>query len=368
VTIDTTSFTEQVLDQASAWIVRLRSDQVTEQDQQDFALWLAESTQHQQAFDEMMVLWETMGSNLDSGGKTSISALLGKVSTPNSPPASNDCIDKEYGVLPGSPTILAYAQGAQRFPYLAAFASLAASVLVVALVFLASAPPLNHPELSPQQTLYATPVGKQQRFTLPDGSVLELNTDSQVAVSYSNELRKLQLLRGEAFFDVKPDPSRPFVVAAGAGQVTAVGTAFNIQLSPGGAPAGTMLVAVTEGRVAVSDSASQALEPVPVDRGQQAQVTSVGIGPVEAADLKLVSAWREKTLIFRTASLATALAELNRYLAEPVDVSDPSLSNLSVSGTFSLEEPEVTLSAIVEAFNLQSYKNPFDNKTRLYLR
>lgn len=379
-TIDTSSFTEELLDQASAWIVRLRSDQATERDQQDFASWLAESPQHQAAFDEMMVLWQAMGETTNhSNPQPSISGLLGKVSVGNSS-ASNDFSDQAiYTESPAKirPSTKRGVSGSNPSPIIASFAALAASVAIVALVFLSSAPP-THQQLAPEQILYATPVGKQQRFTMEDGSILELNTDTQVAVSYNADRRSLQLIHGEAFFAVKPDSSRPFIVSAGAGQVTAVGTAFNIQLSPGGASEGSMLVAVTEGKVSVSNNKDyfvnkstqpRPAEPIHVKVGQQSRVDEAGdISAVEPADLKLVGAWREKTLIFRASSLATALTELNRYLAHPVDVSDPSLQKLTVSGTFSLEEPETTLAAIVEAFQLQSYKNPFDDKTRLYLR
>ena len=366
-TIDTTSFADAVLEQASAWIVRLRSDQASEQDQQDFALWLAELPENRAAFDEMMILWEAMGTGIDaSDAASSITALLGRVTRDNGPSASND--DPTYGVSQQSAQAILDNTYPKPFPALATFAAMAASILVVAFVFLASNSPLQS-ELVPEQTLYATPVGKQQRFVLEDGSMIELNTGSQVAVSYTKGIRNLHLLQGEAYFKVSPDKSRPFVVTAGAGQVTAVGTAFNIQLSPGGAPIGTMVVAVTEGHVAVTDSETKNHRTVPVALGQQTRVNTGGqVGAVQAADLSLITAWREKTLIFRATDLATALTELNRYLSQPVDTSDPSLHNLNVSGTFSLEEPEVTLDAIVEAFDLQSYRNPFDNKRRLYLR
>jgi len=383
VTIDTKSFSEQALDQTSTWIVRLRSDQVTEQDRQNFALWLAESEDHQRAFDEMMVLWEAMGSGADHHGQSPISALLGKISTDNGPRASNDGLDQntvqnnvqnnKTTANAAKVTLIKHTEELNKRQALAAFASLAASIFVIGVLWFNQQPSPSS-QLTPAQTLFATPVGKQQRFSLEDGSTIELNTDSQVAVEYSSDLRQLHLIRGEAFFEVESDKNRPFIVTAGAGQVTAVGTAFNVQLSnaqlAGSNQPGILLVAVTEGRVTVTKTGTLAAEKsITVDIGQQTRVSEQGdLGLVEPADLELVSAWREKTLIFRTTNLATALTELNRYLAEPVDTSDASLSTLNVSGTFSLEEPEATLTAIIDAFDLQSYKNPFGNKTRLYRR
>ncbi len=379
-TIDTKSFSEQVLDQASAWIVRLRSDQVTEQDQQDFALWLAESEQHQKAFDEMMVLWEAMGSTTEKKPSSSVSALLGKVSADNGPSASNDgdsaasagdkAIKNKITALQQSSQSSTAKQNSKlkRRGLIAGLGAIAASALVVG-IFSFTGPEPSPANPATAQTLFATPIGKQQRFVLEDGSAIELNTDSKVSVEYTDNARKLHLIQGEAYFEVEPDPNRPFTVTGGRGQVTAVGTEFNIQLKTHSQP-GAMLVAVTEGTVAVAKTGSPLNSgATQVDIGHQIDVTSDGeLGNIVAADLELVSAWREKTLIFRNSSLSSALVELNRYLPNPVDTSDPSLDSLNISGTFSLDEPEATLGAIVDAFELQSYKNPFDSRTRLYRR
>lgn len=380
-TIDTTSFSEEVLEQASAWIVRLRSDQVSTQDKEDFALWLAASKRHQAAFDEMMVLWDVMGSEPLVEKTSPISALLGQVSANNGPTASNDCCEFEFdhSSQSSSPQIQTTSNNtgnvgtAQNFRLkpiqsLAALTTLAASFLLIAIFVFYSPTNGISVEQNPALTLYSTPIGIQQRYTLPDGSIVELNTNSTISVRYEEGFRHLDLIQGEAHFDVKPDPSRPFVVEAGQGQVTAIGTAFNIQVSTFGTTVGEMIVAVTEGKVSVTDR-QRLNQKIALIAGQQSHVSRYGdIGQAQTADLKLVSAWREKTLIFRSTELSAALEELNRYLAEPVDVSHPSLSNLSITGTFSLEAPEATLSAIIQAFELQTLPNPYSNTTRLYQR
>jgi transmembrane sensor len=95
---------------------------------------------------------------------------------------------------------------------------------------------------------YGTAVGQQQSLALADGSSIEINTDSQVQVEYSDHLRKIRLLRGEAFFTVAPNPERPFEVYAASGVVRAIGTAFAVSLQ-----GSDVSVTVTKGEVAVSD-------------------------------------------------------------------------------------------------------------------
>src|SRR4029077_19225198 len=70
---------------------------------------------------------------------------------------------------------------------------------------------------------YNTKVGELQVVPLGDGSVISLNTDSEVVVRYSEKSRDIELFRGEALFDVAKNKARPFVVHAGDTAVRAVG-------------------------------------------------------------------------------------------------------------------------------------------------
>ena len=92
--------------------------------------------------------------------------------------------------------------------------------------------------------IYAAAIGEIREQELVDGSVLQINTDSQVNVEYSEGTRKIHLLRGEAHFDVAHDKDWPFQVYAGKGVVKAVGTAFSVRLEEE-----KISVIVTEGKV-----------------------------------------------------------------------------------------------------------------------
>ena len=103
------------------------------------------------------------------------------------------------------------------------------------------------PAFNTSNGLYQTAIGQQSTATLSDSSSIILNTNSKVRVEYSNDIRKIYLLQGEAHFDVAPNKKVPFQVYAGDGLVQAVGTAFTVYLQQDE----VVKVTVTEGKVKV---------------------------------------------------------------------------------------------------------------------
>jgi transmembrane sensor len=305
---------EQLQDEALAWVARLRSDCLSEEDKQQFSLWLNQSDQHERVFDEAMNLWQDLGA-----------VQYVQEAAPEKKP-----------------------EPSKR--YLGWGLAIAASVALFA-VFLTM--PSFRAE-SPSDSLaivevlsYRTHVGEQKRISLPDGSVVELNTNSKIEVRYSVNERRVVLVEGEAHFDVLKDASRPFLVDIGDGTVVAVGTAFNIRKNSDGA-----IVTVTEGKVKVAQNGEPSQEKF-LSMRHQVELRPSGLGNVTTLGFDEAVAWRSKTVVFQKTDLSMAVAEINRYLSRPVKL-DESLreSQLRVSGTFSLEAPEATLDAIVAAFNL----------------
>src|SRR5690606_34501615 len=97
---------------------------------------------------------------------------------------------------------------------------------------------------------YATAIGQRRDVVLDDGSLVTLNTDTLVEVRYSHARRDVRLLQGQAMFHVAKNPERPFIVSAGNRRVTALGTAFDVQVRRGG----EVQVLLVEGRVRVEPS------------------------------------------------------------------------------------------------------------------
>lgn len=190
---------------------------------------------------------------------------------------------------------------------------------------------------------YHTALGQRSSVALADGSSVELNTDSRIVVDYAPQTRRILLLRGQAWFDVETDPQRPFVVEAGGQRITALGTAFDVRLDDAHADDGRRMVQVTlmEGRVAVQaipGPIAAMIRPAPslteLAPGEQLRVGVGTAAEKREADLAKVTGWREGQLMFEGDTLASAVAEVNRYSTVRIELGDPALAELPVSGVF----------------------------------
>ena len=155
-----------------------------------------------------------------------------------------------------------------------------------------------------------TMVGEQRSVTLADGSLVTLNTASQIHVGYSAKLREVQLDSGEAVFKVARDPVRPFEVHTHLATIRALATQFNVYERPQ-----DTLISVLEGRVLVrvGHEAPQVLES-----GQEARLLPErGIIRLAHADVLKTLSWRQRRLSFDEAPLEEIVREFNRYNVAP---------------------------------------------------
>ena len=189
---------------------------------------------------------------------------------------------------------------------------------------------------------YATTHGIQSTWRLDDGSVLHLNSDSAVTVRYSARVRRLDLDRGQALFEVAMDARRPFRVAAGQIELLALGTEFDVYRQ-----GHTTAVTVIEGVVSVADQEStlkpsSELQPhrLRVEHGQQALIED-GVIPVTSspANIRAAEAWMQRQIVFDRRPLGQVAAEFNRYIHTPFSI-DGALQRLPVSGMFHTDDPE----------------------------
>jgi transmembrane sensor len=185
-----------------------------------------------------------------------------------------------------------------------------------------------------------TEIGERSIVVLPDGSKVTLNTASAVRADYSGRERRVTLVRGEAFFDVAKDPTRPFVVSARSRQVVAVGTAFDVRLQDR-----QLRVTLVDGRVRVvepsADAASASAGPelkrhpeVTLEAGTALIARDDGADLTERLDADRATSWRTGRLVFDGDRLADVVAEMNRYSHEKLVIADASLENRKVSGVF----------------------------------
>lgn len=200
-----------------------------------------------------------------------------------------------------------------------------------------------------QPTAYATGLGEQRVITLEDGSIIRLNSRSEVGVRMLPEQRLIELVEGQALFEVAKDPRRPFIVHSGDVTARAVGTQFDVYRKQGGT-----VVTVVEGQVEVlavrrtpmSDAQGARPLPVPVAVAAGEQVIVSHAGVIEQrrdANVNAATRWLQQELVFEGQPLRAVVDEFNRYQRIPIVLADPELGDLRVNAVFNTTGPESLL-------------------------
>lgn len=300
-----------VEDVAAAWVARVDTGKLPEEEQRALEAWLASDRRHRGAYARMQV----------------ISAHFNRAA------ALGQGFDARQFSVPARHSSLRRA--------LWAGGGLLAACLVAFAVFLGT--PLQH---------YETGRGEIRNVALDDGSVLRLNTATQVDVNISSERRRVQLLEGEALFDVAKDPTRPFVVEAAGTLVRAVGTSFTVRLLPGG----QVKVLVREGVVEVSGRDVSAAEPIRLAANNRFQSGGSEVSSVKViSDTELADdlAWQSGMISLDGISLSEAVREFSRYSDTHIVIDDPAIAELTVSGRFAAADPIGFAKAVATSMNLR---------------
>lgn len=200
-----------------------------------------------------------------------------------------------------------------------------------------------------KRDIYSAAVGEHRTLRLEDGTVLELNTRSRVAISITKEKRALELIEGEVFLDVGADP-RPFEVRVGSALIEDVGTRFGLRRK-----ADSLDVAVESGEVSMSIGQNA----VQLTAGETA-TTSIRPGApapvvrtVGASQIGNMLAWRSGELVFAGETLADVVEEINRYNARQLQIADPNVAQLRLGGRFRATEPEEFAQLLSATFHVQ---------------
>lgn len=192
-------------------------------------------------------------------------------------------------------------------------------------------------------TLYRTGPGQTQRIQLTDGSTVVLGAETALTVTLSRRRRSVTLAHGEAWFKVTHRPWWPFVVSAGAGTITDLGTAFVVDRE-----AHRVEVTVTEGRVEIALARDISaprlqgvrLEPVRLRRGERLSYGANVLGTVRTVDPRMALAWTNGELEFSDEPLRDVAANVSRYAPQPITVS-PAAGELRVTTlVFSRDVPQ----------------------------
>ncbi|MFJ4373612.1 FecR family protein [Pseudomonas japonica] len=297
---------DDIHEQASLWYVRLREPGADETLREAHRRWLAADPRHAEAFAEAGQLWDRLAE----------------------PVARVRAEEQAHW--------RARRQRHRLFRPLAAAACLVLA-LGAGLLWQGGA-------LEDLRSDYHTAVGQRQSVTLADGSLVELNTHSALAVSFSDGRRHVRLLRGEAWFEVRKDPARPFVVELPEGTVTVTGTRFNVRLDEQ-----RSTVSLVEGRVEL-DSAGQHAELLP---DQQSCLDASGLCPTGRFDSQATHAWRQGQMVFYRTPLKQVIAELERYHRGHVFIQGEALARLPVSGVFATASADAVLQALHDTLGVK---------------
>lgn len=190
---------------------------------------------------------------------------------------------------------------------------------------------------------YSTRTGEHRRWTLPDGSVLDLNTDSAASLALEGE-RQVTLLRGELALATTRENALPLRVRTPQCEVDAVAASFEARLSQD-------LTCLTVSQGSVTVSAKAGVAPLRIQAGEQWLISQSDARRMPAPGAEH-GAWRDGMLIARSLPLANVLAELGRYRVGYLGW-DAGVAALPVSGNFSTVRPEQSVALIAQAYGLQ---------------
>lgn len=192
-----------------------------------------------------------------------------------------------------------------------------------------------------------TGTGEPRTVTLADGSTVEMNAESAIAIHLTPGERRIKLLRGEAFFQVAADATRPFVVEANKGTTTALGTAFDINLTEQDTK-----VVVTEHAVMVaSEDGGRAHR---LFEGQQISYDPDGrLNAPEMADIDAATAWRQGRIIFEDRPLSSVVEQIDRYVPGRIIIPQSDLADRRISGSLDLKQPDAALDAFANAIGIR---------------
>jgi len=312
---------DPLVDEALEWFICLRNGSPDAETRLAFERWRAQSPRHDEEYRNLEAMWDApsfrkAAESLPIGARLPVAAGHGRRADGPAPRWTMRAA--------AAAAILLIAIGAWQYPAI----------------------------MLRWQADYMTATGDRSTVKLPDGSTMTLDTASAVSIDFENGRRRVTLLEGEVFFDVRHDADHPFRVTGHFGEVEVRGTAFAVR-----ADSEEDRVILERGRVNVSrlsDPADQAdLEP-----GQVVLATARTLSTVTAADPGTALAWREGRVIFEDQPLSRVLNELRRYYAGTVIVADSRVNGLVVTGNYRLDDVEGAIRTLADAAGVTMNRLP----------
>lgn len=286
---------DRIAKEAAGWIARLQSSDANDRDRREFQLWVRRDAAHQAAYDEFRELWTDLKDVPIPVSRLKKLRLSRRVTTSN--------------------------------------------IVAIGIIAALSMSLYRAGIIDRMRADHYTAVGEVSSVTLEDGTRVDLNTDTAIAIRYSSKERRIELLRGEAFFDVVHDSKRPFLVEDGTLQARDIGTQYSMRKASGDFLGD---VQVEEGSVEVTGRNERAV----LNAGDIASLTAQGQLAVRQADVANETAWRTGKLVFSGQPLREVLETLERYRRGRIVVLDREAAEQRVSGIFDLKDTDQALEVL----------------------
>lgn len=334
----------QIDDQARAWFMLRHERDLSAREVSDFDTWMAEP-EHRASYERL----EQIDRGLAAIAATAEGARMRR--------AGNSGWNQPFHALSRTLSTLLSPAPAMVFA--------CTMLLAVGVVYFVP------PQQEPLPTTYSTELAESREITLKDGSHITLGANSKIATDFSDTERRVELLRGQAFFSVSKDHSRPFLVNTPTTQVRVVGTRFDVHRGD------SVKVTVEEGIVDVTRHVSNAVRPrnsrsvsqdvpspspraVRLTAGQQVRVDPRGISAITSVDANEVASWRRGKFIYRNAPLSEVVADANRYRAGRIVLGAPELAELRVTASFSRDQVESLVAMLEETLPVRVFHDSDD--------
>lgn len=305
------------LGEASAWVARLQGEGLTETDGLAFDAWLDRSAENRVAYAAAVTTWHEFEA--------------------------------------AAPELLLALDAARRAPgrtlgrgWLAVGGAIAAAAALAVVV-------LPQTIQSPRAERYATARGQHLAVKLADGSTIDLNAQTRLAVTLARHGRRVVMGDGEAIFDVAADARRPFEIEAGGRVVRVVGTQFDVRNRADG-----LAVIVARGVVQVRGGPDGAAQTFVLHPGQRLDLNTSGATRVSATNPADSFGWRSGRLVYRDEPLANVVADLNRQFREPIRIEDPKLAQSRISGVLILDNQADVLQRLALMLPIKAVRSDGD--------
>ncbi len=337
------------------FIIRIIKNEVTDEERELFNQWLEESDENKEVFGKIALLWDK----------------IDNLPTPLSPDLNNEWeklrkriseseksySEKFYRIFTISRANSDPSQNkqtkyfSQLYKKQIVFTRVAAIILISFIAYLFISYPLNkNTENKIAKTKFyefITPKGERATIPLADGSIVYLNAESKLTYpQFFDGVKKFLKLEGEAYFSVKSDPEKPFVVQTGDKFTEVKGTEFNIRFRKN-----KLSVVVTKGVVILYNQDSSKF--IGLRKGELIISTTNGFTQPIKVDTRLYTAWRENKLSFVATPLSDVLEEIERFYNVEIVCKNRKILKRTLTGYFDSNSLDEILTKISLALDFK---------------